>query len=148
MLADSFTAQSYLAQSHFDTSHIYAVDWAPGEYIRWYLDGTMMFEINKQGLVNQVSGCGAMCVMLRDPVHVCVSLTSCVYMCPVLTSCACFSPNMLCMCPCRFNSPLCCIMAWDAADVTNVGLQLASKQPPLAACCIWSVHLYGNGCRE
>lgn len=58
-LTDTYTGSSDLAASgetYWQTHHTYSVLWQPGEYVRWYLDDQLLFEVNKEALREQV-GC-------------------------------------------------------------------------------------------
>ena len=35
-------------------------DWSPGEYVRWYIDGRMLYEVNKEALRAQTNSTGAL----------------------------------------------------------------------------------------
>lgn len=50
---DSMSALSNLNSSFYDSFHTFGVDWAPGEYMRWYIDGVFLYEINPDALVAQ-----------------------------------------------------------------------------------------------
>lgn len=53
-MTDTYTASSLLGPEHFTSFHKYAVQWEPGEYVRWFLDDQMLFEVNKEALRAQV----------------------------------------------------------------------------------------------
>jgi hypothetical protein len=56
-LTDTYSATSFLRGESYFTNHSkYAVLWEPGEYVRWYLDDQLLFEINKEALKRQVIG--------------------------------------------------------------------------------------------
>lgn len=60
-LTDTYTGSSDLTASgetYWETHHTYSVLWEPGEYVRWYLDDELLFEVNKEALREQV-GCSA-----------------------------------------------------------------------------------------
>jgi len=48
---DSMSAISHLNSSFYDSQHTFGVDWAPGEYMRWYVDGIFAYEINPNALL-------------------------------------------------------------------------------------------------
>ena len=35
-------------------------DWSPGEYVRWYIDGHFLYEVNKEALRAQTNSTGAL----------------------------------------------------------------------------------------
>lgn len=47
---DSMSAISHLNDTFYNSYHTFGVDWAPGEYIRWYVDGIFAYEINPNAL--------------------------------------------------------------------------------------------------
>ena len=54
-LTDTYTGQSYLrGDSWFTNHHKYSVLWEPGEFVRWYLDDEVLFEVDKEALRAQV----------------------------------------------------------------------------------------------
>ena len=55
---DSISAESHLNASFYSGFHTFGVDWAPGEYLRWYVDGQFAYEINPNALLPR-SGLGA-----------------------------------------------------------------------------------------
>lgn len=56
-LQDAISAIHSLNASHFESFHTYGVDWLPGAggYVRWYLDGRLIFEINDAALQGQAN---------------------------------------------------------------------------------------------
>jgi beta-glucanase (GH16 family) len=48
---DSMSAVSLLNDSFYNGFHTFGVDWAPGEYLRWYVDGIFAYEINPTSLL-------------------------------------------------------------------------------------------------
>lgn len=54
---DSISAVHNLNASFFEAFHTYAFDWLPGPagYIRWYLDGQLIYEINSAALKGQAN---------------------------------------------------------------------------------------------
>lgn len=55
-LTDTYTGSSYLkGDTFFDSHHKYAVLWEPGEYVRWYVDDLLLFEVGKEALARKVS---------------------------------------------------------------------------------------------
>ena len=48
---DSISAITDLSPDFFENFHTFGVDWAPGEYLRWYIDGVLLYEINPNALV-------------------------------------------------------------------------------------------------
>ena len=48
---DSISAVSHLNSSFYTGQHTFGVDWAPGEYMRWYVDGLFAYEINPNALL-------------------------------------------------------------------------------------------------
>ncbi|EFN59204.1 hypothetical protein CHLNCDRAFT_138137 [Chlorella variabilis] len=56
---DSVSALSDLGPSYYTGYHTYGVDWRPGQYLRWYLDGVLLYEVNSQALVEQTNATGA-----------------------------------------------------------------------------------------
>ncbi|KAF8062056.1 KRE6 [Scenedesmus sp. PABB004] len=57
-LTDTYTASSLLGQQHFTAAHAYGVLWEPGERVRWYLDGRLLFEVTKEALRAQANDAG------------------------------------------------------------------------------------------
>lgn len=61
---DSMSAISYLNDTFYEGFHTFGVDWEPGEYIRWYIDGLFAYEVNpnslteRWGIMNGTSECG------------------------------------------------------------------------------------------
>lgn len=59
-ITDTYTGSSYLdgdpatVDSYFSQHHKYALLWEPGEYVRWYLDDKLLFEVDKTALRKQV----------------------------------------------------------------------------------------------
>lgn len=47
---DSLSAISHLNSSFYDSFHTFGVDWDPGNYLRWYVDGLFAYEINSNAL--------------------------------------------------------------------------------------------------
>lgn len=47
---DSLSAISYLNSSFYDSYHTFGVDWDPGNYLRWYVDGLFAYEVNSNAL--------------------------------------------------------------------------------------------------
>ncbi|PSC76523.1 Beta-glucan synthesis-associated SKN1 [Micractinium conductrix] len=56
---DSISAVSDLTADFFNGMRTWGVDWRPGEYLRWYIDGKLVYEVNQQALVAQTNGTGA-----------------------------------------------------------------------------------------
>ncbi|KAI3433376.1 hypothetical protein D9Q98_003193 [Chlorella vulgaris] len=56
---DSISALSDLGPSFYTDQHTYGVDWRPGQYLRWYIDGQLLYEVNQQALVAQTNASGA-----------------------------------------------------------------------------------------
>lgn len=55
-MTDTYTGSSYLkGDTWFNEHHLYAVLWEPGEYVRWYVDGLLLFEVGKEALARKVS---------------------------------------------------------------------------------------------
>ena len=48
---DSLSAISHLNSSFYESYHTFGVDWEPGEYLRWYVDGIFAYEINPNALL-------------------------------------------------------------------------------------------------
>ena len=48
---DSMSAVSHLNSTFYEGQHTFGVDWAPGEYLRWYVDGIFAYEINPNSLL-------------------------------------------------------------------------------------------------
>ncbi|KAK9814320.1 hypothetical protein WJX72_004030 [[Myrmecia] bisecta] len=55
---DSMSAVSDIGQSFFGDFHKFGLDWAPGEYLRWYIDGVFTFELNKEALAARENALG------------------------------------------------------------------------------------------
>jgi beta-glucanase (GH16 family) len=54
-VTDTYTGSSYLdGDTWFTDHHKYAVLWEPGEYVRWYVDDQLLFEVDKEALTKQV----------------------------------------------------------------------------------------------
>jgi hypothetical protein len=59
-LTDTYSGSSHLdgdpekLDSYFTKHHNYAVLWEPGEYVRWYLDDMLLFEVGKEALSKKV----------------------------------------------------------------------------------------------
>jgi hypothetical protein len=59
-ITDTYTGSSYLdgdpnaTESYFNKHHNYGLLWEPGEYVRWYLDDVLLFEVDKEALRAQV----------------------------------------------------------------------------------------------
>ncbi|CAM9582664.1 unnamed protein product, partial [Heterosigma akashiwo] len=53
-LADALSANTNLRPTHFDRQHLYRLEWIPGDggYLRWYLDGQMIYGISQDALIN------------------------------------------------------------------------------------------------
>ncbi|PNW74802.1 hypothetical protein CHLRE_12g509200v5 [Chlamydomonas reinhardtii] len=49
-VADSMSATHALNASHFTDFYVYGFDWKPKEYIRWYINGKLIYEINQKAL--------------------------------------------------------------------------------------------------
>lgn len=47
---DSISAITSLSESFYSDFHTFGVDWSPGEYLRWYIDGKFLYEINANAL--------------------------------------------------------------------------------------------------
>lgn len=47
---DSISALSSLDSSFFTGFHTFGVDWSPGQYLRWYIDGTLLYEITQKAV--------------------------------------------------------------------------------------------------
>lgn len=47
---DSLSAISHLNSSFYDSFHTFGVDWEPGKYLRWYVDGIFAYEVNENAL--------------------------------------------------------------------------------------------------
>ena len=47
---DSLSAISHLNSSFHESFHTFGIDWQPGEYLRWYVDGIFAYEINANAL--------------------------------------------------------------------------------------------------
>ena len=47
---DSLSAISHLNETFYDSHHTFGVDWDPGNYLRWYVDGLFTYEINSNAL--------------------------------------------------------------------------------------------------
>lgn len=55
-VTDTYTGSSYLdGDTWFTDHHKYAVLWEPGEYVRWYVDDQLLFEVDKEALKKQTS---------------------------------------------------------------------------------------------
>lgn len=55
-MTDTYTGSSYLdGDTWFTDHHKYAVLWEPGEYVRWYIDDMLLFEVGKEALAEKVS---------------------------------------------------------------------------------------------
>ena len=52
---DSISAISHLNSTFYDSFHTFGVDWDPGNYLRWYVDGIFAYEINSNAL-KEMSG--------------------------------------------------------------------------------------------
>jgi beta-glucanase (GH16 family) len=50
---DSISALSDLDETFFTDFHTYGVDWSPGKYLRWYIDGEFLYEIDAEVLKAQ-----------------------------------------------------------------------------------------------
>ena len=48
-------------------------DWSPGEYVRWYIDGHFLYEVNKEALRAQTNSTGA-CVCMAKVCHTYVQM--------------------------------------------------------------------------
>lgn len=48
---DSMSAVSHLNSSFYEGQHTFGIDWAPGEYLRWYVDGIFAYEVNPNALL-------------------------------------------------------------------------------------------------
>lgn len=71
-VTDTYTGSSYLdGDPWFNNHHTYAVLWEPGEYVRWYLDDELLFEVDKEALKKQVSTqcCPCAVVTCRLPAY-------------------------------------------------------------------------------
>ena len=47
---DSLSAISHLNETFYTSHHTFGVDWDPGNYLRWYVDGLFAYEINSNAL--------------------------------------------------------------------------------------------------
>lgn len=55
-VTDTYTGSSYLkGDTWFSEHHTYAVLWEPGEYVRWYVDDLLLFEVGKEALARKTS---------------------------------------------------------------------------------------------
>lgn len=61
--ADALSANTQLAPTHFQRPHTYRMEWQPGEYIRWYLDGALLYSIDQANL--QITGAD----LPREPMY-------------------------------------------------------------------------------
>ncbi|KAK9814665.1 hypothetical protein WJX72_009478 [[Myrmecia] bisecta] len=55
---DALSAVSDISPTYFTDFFKFGVDWAPGEYLRWYIDGVFTFEINKEALAARENALG------------------------------------------------------------------------------------------
>ncbi|KAL4420044.1 hypothetical protein ABPG77_007483 [Micractinium sp. CCAP 211/92] len=53
---DVMGAYAQLDESFWTDYHTFGLLWQPGEYIRWYIDGTFVYELNKEALRAQSNG--------------------------------------------------------------------------------------------
>jgi hypothetical protein len=54
-VTDTYTGSSYLkGDTWFNEHHTYAVLWEPREYVRWYVDDLLLFEVGKEALAKKV----------------------------------------------------------------------------------------------
>ncbi|KAL4440630.1 hypothetical protein ABPG75_003631 [Micractinium tetrahymenae] len=49
-------AYSQLDESFWSEYHTFGLLWQPGEYIRWFIDGTLVYELNKEALQAKSNG--------------------------------------------------------------------------------------------
>lgn len=68
---DSISAVSDLGGAYSSGYHRFGVDWKPGQWLRWYIDGRMVYEVNKNALVQRSDGSKFVDCVLCVCVRVC-----------------------------------------------------------------------------
>lgn len=69
---DSLSAISHLNSTFHESFHTFGVDWLPGEYLRWYVDGIFAYEINANALramSAEVDGESTQCIITAPILH-------------------------------------------------------------------------------
>lgn len=56
VVQDSVSVMATLAPTFFNSMHKFGLNWKPREYIRWYIDDQMVYEVNKEALGAQSNG--------------------------------------------------------------------------------------------
>ncbi|KAL4448085.1 hypothetical protein ABPG75_005304 [Micractinium tetrahymenae] len=58
LVQDSLAAMATLTSSYFSTFHTFGVHWQPQEFVRWYIDGQLIYEVNKEARRAQANSSG------------------------------------------------------------------------------------------
>ncbi|PRW60711.1 glycoside hydrolase family 16 [Chlorella sorokiniana] len=58
LVQDSVSVMATITPDFFTSFHKFGLDWKPGEYVRWYIDGFLVYEINKEALRAQTNSTG------------------------------------------------------------------------------------------
>ncbi|PSC69716.1 Beta-glucan synthesis-associated SKN1 [Micractinium conductrix] len=58
VVQDSVSVMATLDEKYFSSFHKFGVDWKPGEYVRWYIDVQMVYEVTKEALRAQTNSSG------------------------------------------------------------------------------------------
>jgi hypothetical protein len=74
-LTDTYSGSSHLdgdpdpeaRESYFNNHHKYAVLWEPGEYVRWYLDDLLLYEVGKEALSAKVGAGKHILLIMSHP---------------------------------------------------------------------------------
>jgi hypothetical protein len=51
-MADCISLRSELNKSYWESQHVFRLEWQPGEYIDWYVDGHFVYSIPQESLLN------------------------------------------------------------------------------------------------
>ncbi|KAL4425109.1 hypothetical protein ABPG77_008214 [Micractinium sp. CCAP 211/92] len=58
VVQDSVSVMATLNTSHFTSYHKFGLDWKPQQYVRWYIDGQLVYEIDAVALREQTNSTG------------------------------------------------------------------------------------------
>lgn len=56
LVQDALSVMATLTPNFYQAYHKFGVDWKPNEYVRWYIDGQLVYEVNKEALRAQGNG--------------------------------------------------------------------------------------------
>lgn len=52
---DSISAVTPLTEDQYKSTNVIGIDWMPGEYIRWYWEGEMIYQVSQESLQERKS---------------------------------------------------------------------------------------------